>query len=151
MNKVTGIYLSFIFLLIYQLGFTQFTAIKEKKIDQRSLDKAIELAEKLMNGMKTANYYMLTEDEATAAMIKGLSDEIQKSVYERIKSENGDYDSMKFIEALQPDNNKDLTIYRFQGIFKDNESGPEIRVVMNKELKLSGFWLLPWKDEVDTP
>lgn len=137
--------------LLCQISFAQFSQIKEKKIDQKSFENATALGEKLMNGMKSGSYYLLSEDEAIEAMIKGLSAETQKSVYEKVKSENGNFENMEYAEALQPDNNKGLTVYRFKGHFDQDGKMQEIRIVINKDYKLSGFWILPWKESIETP
>ena len=151
MNKKSGFLFGVLFIILSQLAIAQFTPIKETRIDKESMEKATDLADKLLNGMKTGNIYLLSADEATEAMVKGLSDEIQQSVYARIKDEFGDFLTMQFVEALKPDNDKSLTVYRFRGSFENAADGPEIRVILNKDGKLSGFWILPWKPSIDTP
>ncbi len=140
-----------IFILFGHSLFAQFSTVNPKKIDQESLDQATQIAVKLLTGMKAGTYFILTESEATGAMVKGLSEETQKAVYKKVKEENGDFVSLEFVEALQPDNDKNLIIYRFRGNFEKHAAGPEIRVVMNNDLKLAGFWILPWKANVAIP
>ncbi len=151
MNKFSNIALCLILIISAQLTYGQFTPIKSNKIDEKSKDAATQLAEKLLNGMKEGSIYLLSNDEATEAMAKGLTAETQESVYARITEENGDFVSLNFIEALKPENDKSLTIYRFRGEFEKIKDGPEIRVVMDKDLKLAGFWILPWRDNIQGP
>jgi hypothetical protein len=151
MNNFRNIALYLLLTFGTQILYGQFIPIKSNKIDEKSMNAAVQLAEKLLNGMKEGSIYLLTNEEATEAMAKGLTAETQESVYARIKEENGDFVSLNFTAALKPENDKSLTIYRFRGEFEKIKDGPEIRVVMNKDLKLAGFWILPWRDDIQGP
>jgi len=87
-------------------------------------------------------------DEATAAMRSGLTPEKQKEAYETIKGMFGDFQSMEYVETCIPTDGSLLVIYRFKGHFSKSKARPEIRVVMDGEGKLAGFWIKPWRARV---
>jgi hypothetical protein len=113
------------------------------------LRQATSLAEKLLLGQKTGNIYLLSEEEAIPEMSKGLTEGVQKSSYENIQSMFGDYESMQFAEAWEMEADQLYTVYRFRGTFDGTVEKPEIRVVLDKEGKLAGFWIRPWEDDLE--
>ena len=43
----------------------------------------------------------------------------------------------------------ELVVYRFKGVFsKDSSRKIEVRVNMDKDGKVAGFWVKPWSDSV---
>ncbi len=60
----------------------------------------------------------------------------------------GDYQDLKF-ESLKiyPKNGESFDIYRFKGAFEKNKE-VEVRAVLNKQGKLSGFFIKPWNDNL---
>ncbi len=87
-------------------------------------------------------------DEATIAMRSALTPEKQKEAYETIKGMFGDFQSMEYVETWVSTNGPFLAIYRFKGRFSRSRARPEIRVVMDSEGKLAGFWIKPWRARV---
>ena len=94
--------------------------------------------------MKSGQYKELG-DESTLSMQKGLSAEKQKMSYEQIKGLYGDFESLSYYETCVPKEGAFHTVYRFKGKFESSET-PEVRVVINKDNKISGFWIKPWND-----
>jgi hypothetical protein len=47
------------------------------------------------------------------------------------------------MEADQP-----YMIYRFRGAFDATDEKPEIRIVLDRNNKLAGFWIRPWEDDL---
>lgn len=92
---------------------------------------------------------MLSETEAIPQVAKGFTREMQISAYETIRPVFGDYKSMEFEEAWKMEADQLYTIYRFRGRFDGTAERPEIRIVMNKEGKLAGFWVRPWEDGLE--
>ncbi|MBU4444302.1 DUF3887 domain-containing protein [bacterium] len=124
---------------------------KYSKLDEADVNReqkllAEDIAVKLMTGMKTGDYHQL-RDEATRMMQRGLTPEVQEEAYESIKGQFGDFISLKYAETWKPTDGPYSVIYRFIGDF---ESGKpiEIRVVMDGNNKLSGFWIKPWKKKL---
>ena len=123
--------------------------LDEGQIVQTELRQAISLAEKLLLGQKSGEIYILSEEEAIPEVAKGLTEGVQVSSYENISSMFGDYESMQFAEALTMKTDQSYTLYRFKGTFSETSEKPEIRVVLNKEGKLAGFWIRPWQDDLE--
>jgi len=148
MKKIKTIALSALLLLAAQISWGQFAVIEENNINQQNKATAENLAKKIMEGMKTENYYLLSESEATPAVVKGLNEQTQQAVYDQISEQFGDYQDLRFVEARKQESNQDFTMYRFRGEFTDAAKGPEIRVVLDNDQKLAGFWILPWEAEI---
>lgn len=137
--------------LIMGLGHAQttFEEIRKEDVSQTELRKALHLAEKIMLGQKTGNYYMLSESEAIPEVARGLSKEVQAASYDAVKGMFGDYESLAFEEAYTMESGQgQFTIYRLKGKFSVTKDTPEIRVVMNTEGKVAGLWVRPWEDDL---
>ncbi len=135
-------------LLISATTSCQSKADKKEASEVNRIELAENLSRKLLEAQKSGSYYKLSESEATPTMINGLNEYLQKSTYSQIKSMFGDFEDLKF-EALKiyPKNGTSYDIFRFKGTFeKSNEV--EIRAVLYKEGKLSGFFLKPWNDKL---
>lgn len=148
MKKII-ITVAFIFTLLFA-AFPQqsFQRINDDEVSQTGLRQATSLAEKLMLGQKSGNIYLLSEEEAIPQVAKGLTEGIQASSYESVRSMFGDYLSMEFAEAWKMETDQVYTMYRFKGTFSESTDKPEIQVVFNTEGKLAGFWIRPWEDDL---
>ncbi|MBL7067100.1 MAG: DUF3887 domain-containing protein [Candidatus Marinimicrobia bacterium] len=125
---------------------SKYSKLDEADVNREQKSLAEDIAVKLMTVMKTGDYYQLG-DEATRMMQRGLTQEVQEEAYESIKGQFGDFISLKYAETCKPTDGSYSVIYRFTGDF---ESGKpiEIRVVMDGNNKLSGFWIKPWKKKL---
>ena len=139
-------------LFLASAGFSQHTFIKVEpdQIPENNIKTAQDLAGKLLNGQKTGNIYMLTDQEATPEMVKGLTEAMQVASYESIKQLYGDFISLEFVETWTLQISEQYFVYRFKGNFSETKDTPEVRVVMNESGKISGFWLRPWKDDMES-
>ncbi len=120
--------------------------INETEVDPRNLKFASEIAAKIMEGQKAGTFYEVDETEATSTFADGFGKSVQYQAYHQLHSLFGDYESMKFVEAVKLNSKDEYTIYRFRGKFE--KSDPEIRVVLNSEGKIAGFFVKPWKDKI---
>jgi hypothetical protein len=118
------------------------------EVSQTGLRQAISLGEKLLLGQKSGNIYILTEEEAIPQVAKGLTKGVQEASYENIRSMFGEYESMKFAEAWTMEADQPYMIYRFRGAFDATDEKPEIRIVLDRNNKLAGFWIRPWEDDL---
>ena len=118
------------------------------EVSQTGLRQAISLGEKLLLGQKSGDIYILSEEEAIPQVATGLSEGVQEASYESIQSMFGEYESMAFAEAWTMEADQVYTIYRFRGTFDATDDKPEIRIVLDRENKLAGFWIRPWQDEL---
>jgi len=143
--------LAVLFTLYTTAAFPQqrFEKLEDDQVSKTELKLAGSLGEKLMLGQKSGKIYMLSETEAIPQVAKGFTREMQISTYETIRPVFGDYKSMEFEEAWKMEADQLYTIYRFRGRFDGTAERPEIRIVMNKEGKLAGFWVRPWEDGLE--
>ncbi len=138
--------MSLIVLVVTGCG-SQFRRLSESEVDAEMKSTAQRIATNILESMRDGRFEPLG-DEATAAMRSGLMPEKQKEAYESIKGMFGDFQSMEYAETCVPTDGSLLVIYRFKGHFSKSKATPEIRVVMDGEGKLSGFWIKPWKAKV---
>ena len=119
------------------------------KIDEKNVDVNMKaIAEKIGNNILIAykeGRYETLGDEATKQVREGLTPEVQKNAHNDIKSHYGEFVSMEYQETWTDGT---YMIFRFKAIYDKTQEKPEIRVVMNKDSKLDGLWLKPWKDEL---
>jgi hypothetical protein len=114
--------------------------MSETDVDSSQKAAAQALATKLMEACRDGRFEPLG-DEAIAAMRDGLTPEKQKAACASMTGQFGDYTGIDYAETWKQ---RGLRIYRFKGHFSRSE--PEIRVVMDGDNKLSGFWFKPWSD-----
>ncbi|GAA4233650.1 hypothetical protein GCM10022291_11180 [Postechiella marina] len=96
---------------------------------------------------KVGGSYKLSSTEALPVMVKSLSENVQKQSYAKIKALFGDYKGLEFHSIKEIVKGETYEIYRFKGDFEFN-SETEVRVVLNKEGKLSGFFVKPWNNSL---
>jgi hypothetical protein len=125
------------------LGCAGFDKVPESDVDSAQRSKAEQIAKRIYEGCRDGRYEPLG-DEATSEMRKALTPEKIKATCGSLKSTFGDYQSLDYVETWKQGST--LRIYRFKGHFSNSAEAPEIRVVMDGEGKLSGFWLKPWAD-----
>lgn len=111
--------------------------------------KEITVAQSFANTYLTLNrggMPYLFKDEAIDALKFQLTTETQMTVYNQIKNEFGDFESLSYSETWIDSSNSTFKVFRFKGIFSKSTKKLEIRVVLNSANKVSGFWLRPWSD-----
>lgn len=145
MKKVFVINL--ILVLLLGCSESKFDTVPPEEVDLVQKSLAESLATDILNSMKSGEFKQLGED-ATLSVQKGLSPDKQKAVYEQVKGMFGEFNSLEYYETCVPKDGTFLTVYRFRGIFTSS-APPEIRVVINGNNKLSGFWIKPWKDDLE--
>jgi hypothetical protein len=124
-----------------------------EKLASDKVDKTIvEIAERFSNNFYSAlakgNHYEF-KDEATDALKNALTPESQKTIYTQLKSEQGDYQSVAYAETWVLKNNPVIKVIRFYGTFSQQKPGRiEIRVVLDKDNKIAGFFIKPWSDNL---
>ena len=123
---------------------SKYQTLPEEEVNVVQKDFAESIATDILNGMKSGEFKELG-NESILSMQKGLSAEKQKMSYEQIKGLFGNFKSISYYETCVPKASAFHTVYRFKGKFESSEF-PEVRVVINKDNKLSGFWIKPWND-----
>lgn len=131
-------------ILVIACTDSKYQTLPEEEVNVVQRDFAQNIATDILNGMKTGEYKELG-NESILSMQKGLSAENQKMSYEQIKGLFGDFESISYYETCIPKAGAFHTVYRFKGQFESAEN-PEVRVLINRDNKLSGFWVKPWYD-----
>jgi hypothetical protein len=121
----------------------KFEKMLDANVDQAEKSRAQDFAQKVYQACRT-NHFEPLGDEATAEMRTDLSPAKQKQTCGYIQLTFGDYQSMDFVETWT--GGRSAHIYRFKGHFSKATGVQEIRVVLDKTGKVSGFWLKPWLD-----
>ena len=147
MKRLFGFILLFVLsLLVVGCTESKYDTLPEEEVNQEQKDLAEYIATDILMSMKTGEFKALGE-KATLSVQKGITPAKQKTVYEQVKGMFGEFQSLDYYETCVPKDGTFLTVYRFKGKFESSAT-PEIRVVINKDNKLSGFWIKPWKDEL---
>jgi len=133
--------------LIAGCGASDYRKLPESEVDSDLRASAQELATRMLSSWREGRFEPLGE-EATLAVRSGLSPEAQEQAYEQIRGMFGDFESMDYVETWVPSDGSSLFVFRFRGKFSGTEARPEIRVVMDGERKLSGFWARQWNDKL---
>lgn len=74
-------------------------------------------------------------------MVKSFTASLQESSYKQIRTLFGDYQEIEFKKVMKPVDDSGYEVYIFTGTFESSEQ--QIRVVLNSQSKLSGFWIKP--------
>lgn len=137
----------FVFTLLNCHSQGERTQITPSNLNKEQLEFARDLSEKILQKQKDGGYYILTETEATSAMVAGLNETVQKEAYKKVRSIYGDYKGVKFVTLVRRTEGADLNIYRFKGLFETN-ADVEVRTVLNADGKLAGFFIKPWNEKL---
>ncbi len=83
-------------------------------------------------------------DEAIKAVKDGFPVDKQKAAYDGWVKGYGKFKELTYVEAYEIPSKK-LVAFRFKGVFEKDK--PEVRIVIDKDGKVAGFFLIPWKDK----
>lgn len=98
-----------------------------------------------MTAQRNGSYYQF-KDEAVDIFKNSLTAENQKAGYKQLKDNFGDFKSLEYAETWIQKNNANFKICRFKGNFDKSNRKLEIRVILNGQDKIAGFWIRPWSD-----
>ncbi len=144
-NLINLVWLLSISLIASCQSSSKYEKVDQAEINQVRLEFATKLGENILIAQKNGGYYSLTSDEADEKMISGLNENLQKKAYEQIKSAFGEYQGLEFDHVMKPSDGTLYEIYRFRGKFNP-EAKAEVRIVLNADGKLAGFFVKPWRD-----
>lgn len=148
-KKSNSVLLTFFILALIFLNSgcsSQFDVLPESEVDPEMRAAAERIGNKIYNDCKEGRFEPLGE-EASEIMRTSFTPDKQKSSYEQIRKALGDFISMEYVETCVPKEGGQHYIFRFKGNFEKNKN-IEIRVVLNEEGKMDGFWTKPWKDKL---
>jgi hypothetical protein len=131
-------------LLSFGLSGQDFKKIDEKNVDTKQKEFARKFAGDYFSKQISGSSYQFRNDEATDEIIKFLTPEKQKEVYNQLKSAFGAFKSLEYSQAWVENNSK-VIIYRFKSLFGASNQ-MEIRVVISDKGKIAGFFIKPWAE-----
>lgn len=117
----------------------------DSEVDKGKVKIAQDFATNYMNKSKNGETYKF-QDEAIDALKNQLTEEYQKLVYQQVKTQFGDFQSLKYAETWIQGSNKSIQIIRLKSNFEKSNKNLEIRVVLNESDKIIGFFIIPWSD-----
>lgn len=124
-----------------------FHPVPANQVNLSERDKALQIADSLWRTWRSNKFQPLSAS-FTSEMRQAMTPEVQQSAYVQAKEMFGDYKNLSFAEAVTSPIFPGATVYRFRGSFSKSAEMPEIRVVMDKEGKVSGFWIKPWAEQL---
>lgn len=122
--------------------------IPSKQINNKEKQFAEQMANMILNRCVSYDYSALSLEEVNEAMVKGFNATVFQQTCEFLKDKYGRFRSLEFVEAMQPAESNEYTIYRFKGNFKEAIKPPEIRVTIDESGKLAGFNTAKWNDDL---
>lgn len=125
----------------------QITKVDSQKVNPEHEVFSSEIAHQILTGMNTGDYITLNENIAADAMVRGFTYEVQQNAAFQISMNFGEYAGPGELVEILYDRKANLFIYRYRGDF-ESKADPEVRVVLNEDGKLAGFFVLGWRDNL---
>jgi hypothetical protein len=141
-----NVFLALLLIGCFGVNGQDFKKLGDKSTDTKQMEFAKKFAKSYFSKQISGSFYQFNADEATDDMIRLLTAEKQKQAYTQIKSGFGEFKSLAYAQAWS-DSNAKMVIYRFTGIFGDNNT-LEIRVIINPQGKIAGFFIKPWTENL---
>lgn len=136
----------FLVLLYAMTGCAQdFQKIPDSDVNNEKIKIGKEFSDRFYAALNSGKTYEFG-DRGTPEIKKALTSDVQRTVYQQVKEKNGDYQSLEYSEAWIQKSNPQYTILRYKGTFSKSNSKMEIRVVLDKDNRVAGFWIKPWSD-----
>ncbi|MCY3773306.1 MAG: hypothetical protein OXG98_14970 [Gemmatimonadetes bacterium] len=114
--------------------------------DQRIL--AEQLATRILQGHEQGRFEALAPEEATEDFRRGFTAEAQRQSHQTIRQLFGVFEGLDYVETRSMEDQPHLLIHRFKGRYGAASRPLEVRVVLDREGKLTGLWIKPWEDEM---
>lgn len=133
--------------LIFSLtAYSQnFKKLSDSEVDENKVKIAQDFATDYLMQSKNGGYYKF-QDEAIDALKNQLTEQNQKTIYQQLKAQFGDFKSLEYAETWVQGNDNSFQIIRFKSDFDKNVEKLEVRVVLDDSQKIAGFWIKPWSD-----
>jgi hypothetical protein len=122
-----------------------FKKLNDSELDSKKVQIAKNFAIEFLSNLKNGSYYHF-KDEAIDLIKTNLAEENQKALYQQLKDQLGDFQTLDYAETWIQSTNSSLKVFRFKGDFDKSNKKVEIRVVLNESDKIAGFWVRPWSD-----
>ncbi len=123
-----------------------FLPLDQSRLDRRQIEKAQRVAGELLANWAEGRFRQLSDD-FSLEMIARLPPDDQRKAADSLRGLFGNFQAMSFAEAMISPTIPGCVMYRFRGSFSATEAKPEIRVLMNSEGRVVGFWVRHWMDD----
>lgn len=122
-----------------------FARVPASGVDQAQKAAAQGVADRTLKAWRDGRFAPLGAD-FTEQMRVALPPDVQRQSHESIRGIFGDYQSLEFAEAVVAPELPGLVVYRFRGTFSKTAPAtrPEVRVVIDSQGKVAGFWCKVW-------
>ena len=114
--------------------------------DQHPL--AAQLATRILQGHEQGRFDSLKPEEATEEFRKGFTTEVRRHNHQTFRRLFGAFEGLDYVETRSTEDQPHLLIHRFKGRYDATPHQPEIRVVLDRDGNLAGFWIKFWEDEM---
>ncbi|MDX9847129.1 MAG: DUF3887 domain-containing protein [Tenuifilaceae bacterium] len=142
---------STIFLLSFSLLFSlgscgqDFSKLNKSDENAAKIKIAEDFSSSYFTRLKGGSYYQFG-DEAIEKFKNFFTESNQKVAYQQIKQQFGDYESVTYAETWKQKGFDNVHIIRLKGKFSKSTKLLEVRVVIDEDSKIAGFWVKPWSD-----
>jgi len=144
MKSITLFLVAFCLFSLHIYG-QNFKKLNDSDVDYKKIKIAQVFANDFLTKLKVGSTYQF-KNEAIDALKNQLTDENQKAVYQQLKGQFGDFQTLEYAETWIQNGNASIHIFRYKGNFDKSNKKLEIRVVLNESDKIAGFWVRPWSD-----
>lgn len=138
-----------VFILLSFLSCSEAQEAEKLSSDEVSADE-IKAGKNFITGLykslSTGSTYDFNKENSTEMMVNTFTPEMQRTTYEQIKAQLGEYENAEYEEAWAMSSNPDMKILRYKANFTGSNERVEIRVVFDKANKVAGFFVKPWLD-----
>ncbi len=124
-----------------------YVPVPADRVNQAEKTRVEYLATDLLNTWREGKFKALSND-FSLQMSAGLPPGDQEKAYESLRALFGDFRALRFVETVTSPAMPGYVYYRFRGKFSSTTSDPEIRVLVDGDGKIAGFWVRHWLDEV---
>jgi len=147
-----SVYIKFTIIWIVLLVITsckhEFEKLPASKTDAVKIDIATKLSISYFETLKSGDSYDF-RNIATKGFYEKMNSSVQKQTYEEITQQFGQLISVKYDATWVKKTTPQFEIIRLVGQFEKSISPLEIRVIINKDNKISGFWIKPWRNNLN--
>lgn len=114
--------------------------------DQHHL--AYQLATRILQSHEQGRFEDLGPEEAAEDFRRGFTAVVQRRSHQTIRQLFGAFEGLDYVETRSLEDQPHLLIHRFKGRYGAASRAPEVRVVLDLDGKLAGFWIKPWQDQL---
>lgn len=122
-----------------------FKKLTDSEVDKQKIQIAQDFATKYLTKQKEGSTYEF-KNEAIDILKTQLTEQNQKTIYQQLKDQFGDFKSLEYVETWVQKNNNSVQIFRLKSDFVKSNKKLEVRIVLNETGKIAGFWIKPWSD-----